>query len=104
MNENFIIVHLPTWEDVEHLAELLGKPSAEYYVNPFFRFFGEEGRFCVKVYEREPPGKYCFATWGDENAYRNYPTHVTIDRFAAMCGEKPEKFQNNNLMEVLLNG
>lgn len=104
MKKDFVIVHLPTWEDVERLSEPLGDPNADYYINPFYRFRGEEGKFCVKVCEEGLLGKYCFATWGTENNYLDYHTHVTIDEFAAMCGEKPESFQNNNLMEVLLNG
>ena len=106
MMGDFVVVHLPTWEDVERLAELLGQSSAKHYIGPFYRLGGEEGKFCVKVCEHSSLGEYCFATWGDENAYLNnrYRTHVTIDQFAIMCGEKPEKFQNDNLMEVLLNG
>lgn len=99
MKEDFVVVHLPTWEDVERFTELLGRRKPEVFAEAFHRY----KEFCVRVREIAPE-KYSFLTWGTKKNYSNYPTHVTIDQFAEMCGEKPEKFHNNNLMEVLLNG
>lgn len=99
MSENYVIVHLPTWGDVERLVELIGRRDSEYFKAPFHRY--EE--FCVKVREKVP-GKYSFLTWGAKEHYSNYSVHVTIDDFAVMCGEEPEEFFNNDFMEVLLNG
>lgn len=101
----FTIVHLPDWNSVVRLAELLGV-RVDNFDAPFKLFGGDEGKFCVKVAGRSvfENHEYSFCTWGREEDYEYVRNHVTIDEFAAMCGEVPEEFCSDDFMEVLLNG